>query len=203
MRTTKRTTTRSAMAAIGTAGVCAALLTAPGLAQAAPHDQRDDRVSAAAKPAFQMPFPCGTKWQLNTWGHSPALDMVVKGNTGSDGKPVLASAKGTVSATYKDTGSGNTIQVSHGGGWFTAYYHLKDAPTKYVQKGDKVKASTKIGRIGTSGNSGWAHLHYEQRYLASGNFTDERHRKAVHFNGVRYTGSNKEWPSVTSRNCVA
>ncbi|UYQ63941.1 peptidoglycan DD-metalloendopeptidase family protein [Streptomyces peucetius] len=150
-----------------------------------------------------MPFPCGTAWQLNTYGsdHNPALDILVKGNTGSDGKPVLASAAGTVSATHWDNGSGNTIQISHGNGWFTAYYHLKDAPTTYVRKGQTVLPSTRIGRIGTTGASGWAHLHYEQRYLASGDFTDVRHRVAVHFDGVQYTGTNREWPDGTSRNC--
>ncbi|MGR4852128.1 peptidoglycan DD-metalloendopeptidase family protein [Streptomyces sp. LARHCF252] len=155
------------------------------------------------KPAFQMPFSCQSQWQLNTYdaGHDPALDIVVKGNTGSDGLPVQASAAGTVTATYWDNGSGNTIQVKHAGGWFTAYYHLKDAPDRYVKKGDKVQPSTRIGRIGASGGTSWAHLHYEQRYLATGDFTDERHRKPVHFNGLEYTGVGKQWPSVTSANC--
>ncbi|MFG2988642.1 peptidoglycan DD-metalloendopeptidase family protein [Streptomyces sp. NPDC048257] len=157
---------------------------------------------AATQPPFQLPFPCGTAWELHTWGHDPALDMVVEGNTGSDGLPVLASAAGTVSATYWNNGSGNTIQISHGNGWFTAYYHLKDDPATYVRKGDAVQPSTRIGRIGTSGASGWAHLHYEQRYLATGDFTDESHRVPVHFDGVEYTGAAKDWPSVTSRNCT-
>lgn len=161
-------------------------------------------VGVAAKPKFQMPFKCGIKWQLNTYGakHNPALDIVAKGNPGSSGRPVYSSYKGTVAATYKDRGSGNTIQINHGNGWFTAYYHLKDKPNKYVKKGQKVRASTKIGRIGASGAAGgWAHLHYEQRYKASGNFTYEKHRKPVHFNGKLYTGKNKVWKSVTSRNC--
>ncbi|WNF27487.1 peptidoglycan DD-metalloendopeptidase family protein [Streptomyces sp. C11-1] len=163
----------------------------------------DTRAAAAAKPLFQMPFACDTRWQLNTYGsgHSPALDIVVERNTGSDAKPVLASAPGTVSAAYWDNGSGNTIQINHGNGWFTAYYHLKDSPTTYVRKGQSVQPSTRIGRIGTTGASSWSHLHYEQRYKASGDFTDERHRVPVHFDGVQYTGTNKEWPSVTSRNC--
>lgn len=158
---------------------------------------------AAERPLFQMPFPCGTKWQLNTWGHNPALDLVVEGNTGSDAKPVLSSATGTVSATYNHAGSGNTIQINHGNGWFTAYYHLKDAPDAYVRKGDAVTASTQIGRIGTTGNSTWSHLHYEQRYSAAGgDFTDETHRVPVRFDGTEYSGAAREWPSVTSNNCA-
>ncbi|MCY0925341.1 peptidoglycan DD-metalloendopeptidase family protein [Streptomyces sp. H27-H1] len=159
--------------------------------------------TAAAKPSFQLPFPCGTTWEMHTWAHNPALDMVVEGNTGSDGLPVQASAAGTVSATYWNNGSGNTIQISHGNGWFTAYYHLKDDPAAYVKKGDPVLPSTRIGRIGTSGASGWAHLHYEQRYLATGgDFTDESNRVPVHFDGVEYAGPSKDWTGVTSRNCT-
>lgn len=157
----------------------------------------------AGKPNFQLPFACGTKWQLNTWGHDPALDIVTEGNTGSDGKPLYASAAGTVSAVYWNNGSGNTIQIKHANGWFTAYYHLKDAPSTYVSVGQQVTGATQIGRVGTSGASSWAHLHYEQRYLASGDFTDESHRKPVHFDGVEYSGANREWASVTSGNCAA
>ncbi|MFE5488018.1 peptidoglycan DD-metalloendopeptidase family protein [Streptomyces sp. NPDC056527] len=157
----------------------------------------------AGKPNFQLPFACGTKWQLNTWGHNPALDIVTDGNTGSDGRAVYASAAGTVSATYRDDGSGNTIQINHGNGWFTAYYHLQEAPDTFVRVGDKVTGARQIGRVGKSGAAGgWAHLHYEQRYLASGTFTDERHRKPVHFDGVEYSGENRQWTGVGSKNCA-
>ncbi|GAA3040823.1 hypothetical protein GCM10020229_60080 [Kitasatospora albolonga] len=177
--------------------LAAALVTVPGVASGVASAER-----SAERPAFQLPFPCGSVWQLNTWGHDPALDMVVDGNTGSDGLPVLASAAGTVSATYRDNGSGNTIQINHGGGWFTAYYHLKDAPDAYVKKGDRVAVGAAIGRIGTSGASNWAHLHYEQRYLAKGDFTDERHRVPSLLDGVRYSGPNASWTGVVSRNCA-
>lgn len=157
----------------------------------------------AGKPAFQLPFACGTKWRLDTWGHNPALDIVKEGNPGSDGLPVYASAPGTVSAAYWNNGSGNTLQISHGNGWFTAYYHLQEAPTAYVQVGSQVTGATQIGRVGKSGGANdWAHLHYEQRYLASGTFTDETHRRPVHFGGIEYSGAERTWASVTSGNCA-
>ncbi|MFI0977579.1 peptidoglycan DD-metalloendopeptidase family protein [Streptomyces sp. NPDC021093] len=165
----------------------------------------------AGKPDFQLPFTCGTTWQLNAYDespdpkydHNPALDIVAEGNPGSDGRPVLASAAGKVSAMYFDAGSGNTIQLSHGNGWFTAYYHLEAEKTPLVTVGQEVKLGTRIGRVGATGNAnGWAHLHYEQRYLASGDFTYERDRVPVHFNGVQYTGENGVWPSVKSANCA-
>ncbi|MCX4982944.1 peptidoglycan DD-metalloendopeptidase family protein [Streptomyces sp. NBC_00572] len=162
-----------------------------------------DAAATAAKPAFQMPFPCGTQWQLNSYdsGHDPALDIVAKGNPGSDGRPVLASAPGTVTAVYVDAGAGNVVQIKHSGGWFSVYYHLESPVTAKV--GQEVAATTRIGSIGKTGanSGGWAHLHYEQRYLASGDFTDESHRRPVHFDGTLYTGVGKEWKSVTSANC--
>ncbi|BAU85562.1 hypothetical protein SLA_4678 [Streptomyces laurentii] len=157
------------------------------------------------KPAFQMPFACGTKWDLDAYDstHNPALDIVAEGNPGSDGRPVYASAPGTVSAVYVDTGSGNTIQISHGNGWFTAYYHLQEAPDAFVRKGQQVNGGTRIGSVGKSGKNShdWAHLHYEQRYRATGDFTDQNDRVPVHFNGVQYTGVGESWTSVASRNC--
>ncbi|MFF3840330.1 peptidoglycan DD-metalloendopeptidase family protein [Streptomyces sp. NPDC001930] len=157
----------------------------------------------AGKPAFQLPFACGTKWRLDTWAHTPALDVVKEGNPGSDGLPVYASAPGTVSAAYWDDGSGNTLQISHGNGWFTAYYHLQEAPDAYVKVGRQVTGATQIGRVGKSGAADkWAHLHYEQRHRASGTDTDESHRRPVHFDGVEYSGAESTWASVTSANCA-
>ncbi|MFP3988412.1 peptidoglycan DD-metalloendopeptidase family protein [Streptomyces sp. E11-3] len=189
---------------------CAATLalgaTTVSAASAAPGDASGTEASQpAGKPAFQMPFACGTEWEVSAYdaGHNPALDIVVKDNAGSDGLPVQSSATGTVVATYEDSGSGNTIQIKHAGGWFTAYYHLKDAPDAYVKKGDQVTPSTQIGRIGTSGsNSEWSHLHYEQRYLpGGGDFTYEKHRQPVHFDGVLHTGVDYNGIPVTSNNC--
>ncbi|UUU31399.1 M23 family metallopeptidase [Streptomyces sp. CA-210063] len=158
--------------------------------------------AAAAKPKFQMPLKCNTKWQLNTWGHNPAIDIVVNGNPGSDGRPVYTGYKGTVVKAYYDKGAGNMIIINHGGGWYTAYYHLQDKPTKYVKVGQKVGAKTQIGRIGSTGSNGgsWAHLHYEQRYKKSG-IPGQKDRKPVHFNGKSYTGNNKQWKGVVSKNC--
>ncbi|MFE7587513.1 peptidoglycan DD-metalloendopeptidase family protein [Streptomyces gardneri] len=190
-----------ALLALGPGTASAAASAAWG---AAPAGAAPAEVAPAAKPAFQMPFPCGTQWQLNSYDsdHDPALDIVAKGNPGSDGKPVLASAPGTVTAVYWDAGAGNVVQIKHGGGWFSVYYHLQSPVAATV--GQQVVATTRIGSIGKTGaNSGdWAHLHYEQRYLASGDFTDESHRRPVHFDGVLYTGVGKEWPSATSANCA-
>lgn len=173
-------------------------------ATAAPASTPAADVVAAAKPKFQMPFACNTHWRLDTYdsGHNPALDIVVKGNTGSSGKSVYPGYKGKVARTFWDRGAGNVIVIDHGSGWYTAYYHLKDKHDKYVQKGDKVTAKTRIGRIGATGSNGggWAHLHYEQRYKTNG-IPTEANRKPVHFNGKQYTGTGNTWKDVVSKNC--
>ncbi|NLU70457.1 M23 family metallopeptidase [Streptomyces sp. HNM0574] len=198
MRPAQAVVAGSAVVALG-AGISPAGAASPG----APAVEREPVAEAAAKgkPKFQMPFRCKSKMRLDTWGHSPALDMVKKGNPGSAGKAVVSSYKGKVVGTYYTKGSGHTIQIKHKNGWFTAYYHLKDDANTYVKEGQKVKRGKKIGRIGASGATTHAHLHYEQRYKKSGNWTGEKHRKAVHFNGKKYTGANNTWKSVTSKNC--
>lgn len=179
-------------------------LESAGTASAAPTSTQAADVIAAAKPKFQMPFACNTHWRLDTYdsGHNPALDIVVKGNTGSSGKNVLAGYKGKVARTFWDRGAGNVIIIDHGSGWYTAYYHLRDKHDKYVQKGDRVTAGTRIGHIGATGanGGGWAHLHYEQRYKTNG-IPTEANRKPVHFNGKEYTGTGRTWKDVTSKNC--
>ncbi|MFD5158510.1 M23 family metallopeptidase [Streptomyces hawaiiensis] len=197
---------RRRKAAVGLAAGALALsfgLESAGPATAAPAAARGD-VAAAAKPTFQMPFACGTHWRLDAYGsgHNPALDIVVKGNTGSSGKAVYPGYQGTVARTFWDRGAGNVIVVEHGSGWYTAYYHLKDKHDTYVRKGDKVTATTRIGRIGaTGGNSGdWAHLHYEQRYRTDG-IPTEADRRPVHFDGKKYTGTGNTWMDVVSKNC--
>ncbi|WP_143659164.1 M23 family metallopeptidase [Streptomyces sp. SA15] len=179
-------------------------LESAGTATAAPTSAPAADVIAAAKPKFQMPFACNTHWRLDTYdsGHNPALDIVVKGNTGSSGKNVLAGYKGKVARTFWDRGAGNVIIIDHGSGWYTAYYHLRDKHNRYVQKGDTVTAGTRIGHIGATGanGGGWAHLHYEQRYKTNG-IPTEANRKPVHFNGKEYTGAGKMWKDVTSKNC--
>lgn len=181
------------------AGMAQTANSAPGEAGAAPAGVD----AKAKKPKFQLPFECGTAWQLNTWGHNPALDMVVHRNTGSDGKKVRPSAAGAVARTYWNNGSGNTIEINHGGGWFTAYYHLKDKHNKYVKKGDKVKSYTQIGRIGRTGATKHPHLHFEQRYKKGAKSTSEKDRVPAYFNGKKYSGAGAEWKKVVSHNCSA
>lgn len=125
----------------------------------------------AARPAFQMPFPCGQTWYGDTYpGHGLryAVDLNHKPRPLSDadlGSTVVASAKG-VAHTYnphQGTGYGKLVAIDHGGGWQTYYAHLNSIS---VANGASVEQGQKIGTLGKTsrpGNNISAHLHYEQR----------------------------------------
>lgn len=74
------------------------------------------------------------------------------------GKPVYASATGTVvKAEYTTTGYGIYVIINHGGGLSTVYAHLSSIS---VKKGSTVYQGDKIGEVGSSGNSSGPHLHF-------------------------------------------
>ncbi len=145
--------------------------------------------AASAKPAFQLPFPCGQAWSGQTRSnHSPQLSIDFN-RTDDLGDAVVASAPGRVS-TVRDLGGtsyGKYVVVDHGGGWTTYYAHLQSFG---VSVGQQVSGGTRIGALGTSGGSTGPHLHFEQRL----NGSDQR----VVFNGstALYYGTS----SYTSRN---
>ncbi len=95
------------------------------------------------------------------------------------GKPVYSIGNGKViyaSNIHKDDKSfdipgiannplelyGNCIAIQHADNSVSVYGHLKQNSIK-VKKGDTVKASQEIGKIGVSGSSFFPHLHFERR----------------------------------------
>ena len=53
------------------------------------------------------------------------------------------------------------MKIDHGGRWETQYLHMLEPPL--VEVGQRVAQGEQIGRVGSTGNSGAPHLHYEQR----------------------------------------
>lgn len=76
------------------------------------------------------------------------------------GSKALAGANGKVIFTGWKGAYGNTIIVDHGGGMASMYPHLSGY---LVKVGDQVTQGQAIGKIGTSGWSTGAHIHYEVR----------------------------------------
>jgi murein DD-endopeptidase MepM/ murein hydrolase activator NlpD len=77
---------------------------------------------------------------------------------GSEGDEVIATAAGVVSWVGKRSGYGLLIEINHGDGLVTRYGHNKIAE---VNKGDVVKKGQLISRMGNTGRSTGAHVHYE------------------------------------------
>lgn len=130
------------------------------------------------RPFFQMPVGCGETWQLGTYPSHGTYDIDFFPLSGEPwGQPVLASYAGTVTVSgingtlgsrtpknpkgARGRGGGYWVKIDHGRKWETQYLHLLEPPM--VREGQKVEQGQQIGRIGSTGDSGAPHLHYEQR----------------------------------------
>ena len=79
------------------------------------------------------------------------------------GRPVFATADGTIRSAAFTGEYGNLIVVDHGFGLMTRYGHLSAFATK---PGQVVKRGAVIGYVGATGRATGSHLHYE--ILANG-----------------------------------
>lgn len=84
--------------------------------------------------------------------------------SGAYGKPIYASAGGTVVQAGWSGGYGIMVKIRHSNGYETWYAHMS---AKTVSVGDKVSQGQQIGRIGSTGNSTGPHLHFELRINGS------------------------------------
>lgn len=87
--------------------------------------------------------------------YHPGVDF--KGQTGD---PVKTTADGRVAFTGWKGGYGNCIIIQHKNDFQTLYGHLSHIN---VNDGQEVKTGDVIGKVGSTGHSTGAHLHYEVR----------------------------------------
>ena len=76
------------------------------------------------------------------------------------GTPVKATGDGIVTFANWNGGYGRCVVVDHGNGYQTWYAHLSRMD---VVEGDEIRQGEVVGRVGTTGRSTGAHLHYEVR----------------------------------------
>ena len=116
---------------------------------------------------FEMPFPCGEKWTGTTRpSHSPSSRAIDWNSPDDLGKPVVASAPGTVivADNVNDSGYGRWVMIDHGNNERSLYAHLYSLN---VTNGQRVDQGQQIGRLGSTGNSTGPHLHFEERLGSS------------------------------------
>jgi len=86
------------------------------------------------------------------WAHHDGVDY-----RGRYGTPVYAVANGTVVSARWNGGYGKEVRVKHPSGYTTLYAHLSSIG---VSNGQSVKRGQVIGRVGSTGVSTGAHLHF-------------------------------------------
>lgn len=77
---------------------------------------------------------------------------------GGQGAEVIAPAVGRVVFSGQLEVRGNATIIDHGWGIYTGYWHQSEI---YVQVGDMTSPGQVIGRVGNTGRSSGAHLHWE------------------------------------------
>jgi murein DD-endopeptidase MepM/ murein hydrolase activator NlpD len=91
--------------------------------------------------------------------HGPGLHQGVD-IAAAAGQPVFAAADGLVVLAASTSGYGEAVFLAHGFGVTTRYGHLSELD---VRPGQRVHRGDLIGRVGSTGRSTGAHLHYEVR----------------------------------------
>jgi murein DD-endopeptidase MepM/ murein hydrolase activator NlpD len=74
------------------------------------------------------------------------------------GAPVVAALPGRVISAGYESGYGNNVLVEHNDGLRTRYGHLASIN---VKAGDMVTSDVTLGKVGSTGRSTGAHLHFE------------------------------------------
>lgn len=76
------------------------------------------------------------------------------------GTPIVAASGGIVTEARYRSGYGKMVEISHGDGLVTRYAH---ASSLLVRLGDVVEKGHLIARVGATGQTTGAHLHFEVR----------------------------------------
>ena len=93
-------------------------------------------------------------------GNHKGIDI---SGSGASGSLIVAGASGVVTAAgWSTTGYGNYVKIDHGNGVETLYAHMLDNSIM-VSVGEHVSKGYAIGRVGNTGYSFGAHLHFEVR----------------------------------------
>ncbi len=134
-------------------------------AKAKPASQSSS-AEAAASVRFISPLANGAGVSSGFGGRRPPKKGASSNHPGVDyavaaGTDVRAPQYGVVTRVgSQPNGAGNWVEIDHGGGTTTRYYHLSAIAAR---EGQAVEQGQVFAQSGNSGNSTGAHLHYEVR----------------------------------------
>ncbi|MGH2621075.1 MAG: dockerin type I domain-containing protein, partial [Anaerolineales bacterium] len=148
---------------------------------------------------LQMPFPLGATWTASgphSWngGNYPppfsSLDFFTGGGTCS-APPNLYAVAAASGSVYRPFGYSCWLEIDHGGGWVTSYYHLRN-----LYSGAPLGRAAKVGTIAcelcAGGFSTGPHLHFSLKF--NGAYASLEGVKlsgwTVHAGGVPYTSGS-------------
>ena len=125
--------------------------------------------SSGSPPKFSLPWATGTAWRLTGGPHSntgagrPWSSIDFEGPRSGKSYPVRAVAGGTVIRPCA-----NWVQINHGNGWETSYYHLVGID---VRAGQHVNSGQLLGytskAAGCGGSATGAHVHFSIKHNAN------------------------------------
>lgn len=98
-------------------------------------------------------------WRTSPYsGYHTGIDLAKYGSAA--GQPIVAANSGKVTLSGWYGGYGYCVMIDHGGGVVTLYAHSSKL---LVSEGQYVSRGQQIAKIGNTGNSFGAHLHFEVR----------------------------------------
>src|SRR3954447_11106151 len=122
--------------------------------------------SSYGPPKFSLPWSTGTAWRLTGGPHSntgsgrPWSSLDFAGPVRGVSYPVRAAAGGVVVRPCA-----NWVEIRHGNGWETSYYHLARIQ---VHAGQYVQRGTVLGftstRAGCGGSATGPHVHFSIKH---------------------------------------
>lgn len=143
-----------------------ATLSANGLIQTSPIDEKENNINPDASLNIPSIYPVAGRL-TDVFGNraNPFSKKRSEFHPGLDiaapiGTPVNAAADGFVMFAGWQRGYGNIVIIDHGDGLTTRYGHLSRINTSV---GQKIKTGDELGKVGSTGRSTGAHLHYEVR----------------------------------------
>ena len=148
---------------------------------------------------LQLPFPLGATWTVSgphSWngGNYPppfsSLDFFTGGGT-CGAPPNLYAVAAAAGSVYRPFGYSCWLEIDHGGGWVTSYYHLRN-----LYSGAPLGRAAKVGTIAcelcAGGFSTGPHVHFSLKY--NGAYASLEGAKlsgwTVHAGAVPYTSGS-------------